>query len=76
MSILVKDPTDGLNKLYVKGADSEILSRLDKEQINPKMQLLIDDFLDQASSKGFRTLLMAMKVVTDAEVRQFQEMCK
>ena len=29
MSILLKDPDDGLIKLYVKGADSEIVKRLD-----------------------------------------------
>lgn len=29
MSILVKDPDDGLYKLYVKGADSIIKERLD-----------------------------------------------
>lgn len=28
MSVLVRDPTDGLLKLYVKGADSIILDRL------------------------------------------------
>ena len=31
MSILLKDPDDGLVKLYVKGADSEIIKRLDKD---------------------------------------------
>lgn len=31
MSILVRDPTDGLLKLYVKGADSIIMDRLGKE---------------------------------------------
>jgi magnesium-transporting ATPase (P-type) len=28
MSVLIKDPTDGLIKLYVKGADNIIMSRL------------------------------------------------
>jgi len=28
MSVLVRDPSDGLLKLYVKGADSEIKKRL------------------------------------------------
>ena len=32
MSILVKDPTDGLIKLYIKGADMMIMSRLDTNQ--------------------------------------------
>lgn len=29
MSVLVRDPDDGLVKLYVKGADSTIVDRLD-----------------------------------------------
>ena len=33
MSILVKDPKDGKIKLYIKGADSIIIERLDKEAI-------------------------------------------
>jgi len=31
MSILVRDPDDGHYKLYVKGADSIIKDRLDKQ---------------------------------------------
>ena len=31
MSILVKDPIDGKMKLYVKGADSIIIERLNKD---------------------------------------------
>ena len=34
MSILVKDPDDGFYKLYVKGADSIIKERLDRNQID------------------------------------------
>ena len=32
MSVLLKDPLDGQIKLYIKGADSIILERLDKGQ--------------------------------------------
>ena len=32
MSILVRDPADGLIKLYIKGADSIILDRLAESQ--------------------------------------------
>ena len=71
MSILVKDPTDGYNKLYIKGADSEIMKRLDPEQKDPELMEKIDEFLEQASTKGYRTLLMAMKVVTDQELNEF-----
>ena len=33
MSILVKDPEDGKIKLYMKGADSVIMERLNKEAL-------------------------------------------
>lgn len=75
MSILVKDPTDGLYKLYVKGADQIILDRLDPEQKDSEMHDTILDFLDKASTKGYRTLLMAMKVLTEEQVKQFEKDC-
>ena len=63
MSILLRDPTDGKIKLYIKGADSIIMDRLDMKQYPAKMQKKIDWFLDIASRQGLRTLLMGMKVV-------------
>ncbi len=69
MSILLQDPEDGHYKLYVKGADSIILERLDEHQIDPDMMTKIDGFLTKASTKGYRTLLMAMRVVDEEEVR-------
>ena len=33
MSILVRDPKDGKIKLYIKGADSIIIERLNKEAL-------------------------------------------
>ena len=41
MSVLVRDPADGLIKLYVKGADSIILDRLG-EQNDPQSLSLIN----------------------------------
>ena len=34
MSILLKDPEDGKIKLYVKGADSIIMDRLDVDAVD------------------------------------------
>ena len=46
MSILVTDPSDGLVKLYVKGADSIIKERLSEESKNEKrMMEKINKFL-------------------------------
>jgi len=71
MSIVLRDPEDGHYKLYCKGADSIIKERLDEEAIDLDMMEKVDEFLLKASEKGFRTLLMAMKVLTKEEVDQF-----
>lgn len=68
MSILLRDPEDGHYKLYVKGADSIIKERLTEDSVNSNMMKRMDDFLEKASVKGFRTLLMAMKVLEEHEV--------
>ena len=39
MSILVTDPVDGLNKLYIKGADSIILEWLSEEAKEDKRMM-------------------------------------
>ncbi len=67
MSILLKDPKDGLIKLYCKGADSIIKSRLDPKQIDKNLLGETEEFLHKASLKGLRTLLMAMKVIDQSE---------
>ena len=36
----------------------------------------VDDFLTSASVKGFRTLLMALKVLDEQEVKQFLNKCE
>ncbi len=71
MSIILKDPEDGLMKLYCKGADSIIKSRLDPRQIDNKMMADIDQFLTKASAKGLRTLLMGMRVIDESEYKAF-----
>jgi magnesium-transporting ATPase (P-type) len=38
MSVLLKDPIDGKIKLLIKGADSIIMDRLDKDQYPQDMQ--------------------------------------
>jgi len=75
MSILVRDPDDGKYKLYAKGADSAIKSRLDQSQIDKFTMTKVDKFLSKASAKGYRTLLMAMKVLGESEVADFQKKC-
>jgi phospholipid-translocating ATPase len=76
MSIVVKDPEDGHYKMYCKGADSIIKSRLSDNSLKSEMMESIDDFLTKASVKGFRTLLMAMKVLHESEVTSFIKKCE
>jgi len=71
MSILIKDPKDGLYKLYTKGADSIILARLDENQGDAEIKESSIRFLDVASEKGLRTLLFAMRVIDEEEFNQF-----
>jgi magnesium-transporting ATPase (P-type) len=62
MSILLYDRQDGQYKLYIKGADNVIFERLDKNNNMPEMIHETQVFLKKASSKGFRTLLVGIKV--------------
>ena len=76
MSVLLRDPSDGLIKLYTKGADSIIKERTNlEEQFGNDVIKGIDEFLHLASIKGFRTLLMGMRVITEAELADFQREC-
>lgn len=75
MSILVQDPADGKYKLYVKGADSIILDRINLAVLDPELKESTETFLTKASVKGLRTLLMAMKVLNQDEFKQFQADC-
>lgn len=77
MSILVRDPSDGKIKLFIKGADSTIWERLDKNQLfNEDIEEQTDWFLETAGRKGLRTLLVAMKVVEEKEKDAFLEQCR
>ena len=76
MSIVLRDPEDGHYKLYCKGADSIIKERLEPKQLETPMMHNIDEFLTKASVKGFRTLLMAMKVLDEEEVKDFMSKCE
>lgn len=57
--------------MYTKGADSIIKSRLDPQQIDKNLLGDTEDFLNKASLKGLRTLLMAMKVIDEDEYKEF-----
>ncbi|CAD8136462.1 unnamed protein product [Paramecium pentaurelia] len=68
MSVIIKD--NGIYKLYIKGADSIIKARLKPDQ--PFLGF-IQNKLSEFSSIGLRTLLMAMKILSEQEYLAFQK---
>ena len=62
-------------KLYCKGADNVIASRLAIGTCQKTLQKT-EEFIDGASKVGLRTLMVAMKVVTQKEVDQFLAACR
>lgn len=59
MSVVIKDK--GVLKIYTKGADNII-----KERLSSKSKLNLDDNLTEFSKIGLRTLLIAMRTISDA----------
>ena len=59
MSVVVR--SNGMIKMYTKGADSIIKSRLSKEN-----RLNLDDELGRFSRIGLRTLLIGMRIISEA----------
>ena len=71
MSIIVRDPDDGLIKLYCKGADSVILARLDDKLTDPDIQAKTESFLLNASTNGLRTLCLGMRILSEQDIQAF-----
>lgn len=67
MSIVVRE-RGGPIKMYMKGADSIVKARLSK---NSKLDL--DEYLGRFSRIGLRTLLIAMRTISDDEYRTFKD---
>lgn len=60
MSIIIRDKSDRLIKMYTKGADNIIKQRLAVDNA-----LNLDDELNRFSVIGLRTLLIGMRVISD-----------
>ena len=69
MSVILKDSTGNI-KLYTKGADTIIKSRLKHTDEQPYLKFT-DQKLEEFSRKGLRTLLIAMRVLDAAEYSEF-----
>jgi len=64
MSIIFRD--GDYIKMYIKGADSIIKERLAPDQI-----LNLDEELTKFSNIGLRTLLIAMRIISPKEYREY-----
>lgn len=62
MSVVVR--SNGVIKLYMKGADSIVKSRLHKSN-----KLNLDEELNTFSRIGLRTLLVGMRIVSGEEYK-------
>lgn len=69
MSVVVRDK--GVIKLYMKGADSIVKSRVARDQT-----LNLDEELRKFSVIGLRTLLIGMRIVSESEYSTFERAVK
>lgn len=72
-SIIVKDGDS--YKLYIKGADSMIYSILSKDN-PPEFMEQCQKYVDLFSKKGYRTLLVGMRILDEKEYLEWNELHK
>ena len=70
MSVLIRE--ENVLKLYVKGADNVIKNRLNLKAPQPFMNDVYHQ-LQVFSIKGFRTLVLGMKIVEEEEYEEFSQ---
>jgi magnesium-transporting ATPase (P-type) len=70
-SIIMTGP-DGIIRHYMKGADSIMLGRMAPASENPFIEIN-KKYINEFSTKGFRTLAYGMKVYTSAELEGILE---
>ena len=71
MSIILKQE-NGIIKVYTKGADCEIKKRLSKKS-NPLYLSVISKAVNKYSSRGYRTLMIAEKTLSQDEYNKWAE---
>jgi magnesium-transporting ATPase (P-type) len=67
---------DKIHRIYIKGADNIIKERLKKPEESHPHLAYIDGKLSDFSLIGLRTLMMAVRVLSDVEVKKFQDALK
>ena len=66
MSIIFREP-EGKIKIYIKGADSEIIKRLSEKSKNSKIFQKINKDVECFSNLGFRTLMVAYREIREKD---------
>lgn len=70
MSIIIRDA--GVIKLYMKGADSEIKPRLSRNSREDFWEAS-SNYVEMFSAKGFRTLLLGMKIIDEKSYEEWSK---
>ena len=71
-SVIIKDPSTGFIILYTKGADNMILKRLSSQNPRSSTDKILKDLL-VFSQKGYRTLLLAFRIIGPKEFKAWKE---
>ena len=69
MSIIVRDPLEGVIKIFCKGADCEIIKRLAKTEFDKKSFKIIKNNIEEFSKLGYRTLMVAYKIINETDYK-------
>ena len=72
MSIIFKDPK-GKIKIYIKGADSEINKRLSDKSKKSDVYKEINNYIENFSNLGYRTLMVAFREIKENEYNKWRE---
>lgn len=68
MSVIVKDKSTGQHFCFAKGAESTIMARLSDESSSGALKQKIDEEVFRFGSKGLRTLVFAVREMTQEEI--------
>ena len=67
MSVVVRDRVSGKVYVFVKGAESQIMNRLSPESMHNELTTRVHSEVYRFGSLGLRTLVFAMREMTDEE---------
>jgi phospholipid-transporting ATPase len=74
MSIIIRDGPD--IKLFMKGADAQVLKRLNEKEGNKTHKEITKDYVNYFSEIGYRTLIVGVKIIDENEYLEFENKIK